>query len=151
MCKSSLQRADSGNNHGSSPVLEVGSLHSVCLAVLPQTNNCCISLFTLSIWNYLLWWMSGTDTKLIGHRTIRNYICCVVKDMHYLRPRTLNWTLEVSVIYMWKKRIKWKFGYWKQQAMVEMLMFINIHVPLSWTHRRTTFPSLIRCGQVIEF
>lgn len=40
MCKSSLQRADSGKNRGSSPVLEVGSLHNVCLAALPLTNNC---------------------------------------------------------------------------------------------------------------
>ena len=76
---------------------------------------------------------------------------CVVKDVHYLRLWTLKWTLEVSVIYMWKKRITCKFGYGKQQALVEMLIFTSIRVPLSCTHRRTTFPILIRYGQVIEF
>lgn len=94
---------------------------------LPNSSN----------WNYLLWWM--TMTNCIWH---------VVKDMNYLRPWSLNWTLEVSIIYMWKKREKMKI-WLSERAGYGRHVNVRQYAyspPFFW-RRRTTFPSVL-CGLV---
>ena len=69
-----------------------------------------------------------------SHKSMTICTWQVVEDIHYLDP--------TYIIYMWETGRGWKFGYQKKQAKVKILMFSNMHIPFSWTHRKTTFPSV---------